>query len=156
MPVRWFKRVAGMTAVVSVAACASIFSGTESTVQIHTKPDHARCELTGRDGFTLSVDTPAGVKLPSSAAPVTVACTAPGYRRLVATLDASADGWVWANSAFMAATGGAAVLGLIVDESRGAGMTFQKDVTYGLEAEHPRPVKTLQRNGGLRMELEAR
>ncbi len=144
--------VAAMAA--GVAACASLAGSTESTVKITTNPAAAQCTLKGRDGFRAQVATPASVTLPNAAAPVMVTCTAPGYRPTSYALDISSNGWIWANSALVAVTGGAAVLGLLVDESRDAGKSYQDTVNYDLESGRPRDVQAIQRNGG-EMHLQA-
>lgn len=145
--------VAGLT---GLAACASVVGSTTSSVQIKTNPDKARCELTGYEGFSASIETPASVNIPHSAAPVTVVCKAQGFRPTSYTLDATAEGWIWGNSALMVATGGVAVLGALVDETRGAGKSYREEVRYDLTPERPRPVRLRSRDGGLDMNIEAR
>lgn len=113
---------------------------------IRTRPEPARCELTGQGGYHESVDAPATVPVPRSAAPVTVACRASGYRRTVATLTASADGWVWGNSALVVVTGGVAFLGMAVDEATGSVWDYKPDFTLPLDEDKPRPL-TLHRRG---------
>ena len=145
-------RRAGRALALVVAAgtggCASLFGSTESTVAVNTNPAAARCDLTGRGGFHAVVTTPGRVSVPNSAAPVSVTCTAAGYRPTSYTLDASADGWIWANSALVAVTGGAAVLGLLVDESRDAGKAYGQSVDYSLDPVGPRTVHAVDRHGG--------
>lgn len=142
-------------AVLAVGACASIVGSTESTVQIRTDPDSSHCDLHGRGGYVAAVETPASVTIPSSAAPVSVTCTAPGRRATTNTLDATANGWMWGNSALVMVTGGAAVLGLLVDESRGAGRAYVESVEYRLDSGAPRSVLTRDRGTGSRMTLQA-
>lgn len=147
--------VAG-TALVVLAACASVVGSTESDVQIRTNPDKARCDLRGYEGFAASVETPASVAIPTTAAPVTVTCQAPGFRPTSYTLDASADGWIWGNSALFLASGGVAVLGALVDESRAAGKSYAEEVHYQLSPDRPRPVRARSRDGGQDLNLLAR
>lgn len=153
---RWAKAIGVVGMVAGLGACASIVGSTESAVQLRTNPENATCELTGRNGFSRTVRTPASVTLPNAAAPLTVTCTAPGYRPTANTLDASASGWIWGNSAFMMATGGIALLGALVDESRGAGRAYKTDASFTLDADRPRAITTTERNGGRQMELKAR
>lgn len=148
--------MAAAMAVGAVGACASIVSSTESEVTIRTSPDSAQCELKGHRGYSASVTTPATLSIPTEASPVTVSCRASGYKSTVYTLDATADGWIWGNSAFMVVTGGVAVLGALVDESRSAGKAYQTDVQYQLDPDRPRPVKVKDRSGGTELNLRAR
>lgn len=142
--------------MLGLASCASLVNPSTSEVQIRTRPDHAHCDLSGHDGFSLAIDTPATVTLPRSAAPVTVACQAPGFRRTVNTLDATANGWLWGNSAFMLATSGAGALGLLVDETLGAGRTFRKEAEIDLDPDRKRTLRAIQRNGGQELDLQTR
>jgi hypothetical protein len=131
-----------------VAGCASLVNGSSSDVEIVTHPASARCHLTGADGFVADVTTPVTMPLPHKAAPITVACEAPGYRRTVNTLNAGGSGWLWGNTAFIVVTGGAAVLGLIVDEAVGASTSYHKSFNMDLDAESSRRLRATQRNGG--------
>lgn len=114
--------------LVLASGCASIVSDNQSTTYIQTEPEEARCELHGQD-FVRVLNTPTSVSLPSEAAPLTVACTAPGYKNTVQTLDTKGDGWVWGNIIF----GG--VIGAVVDAGRGAGQKFPPQFMVMLEPE---------------------
>lgn len=150
------KRVVAVLGVVGLSGCASVVSSTSSDVQIRTNPAAARCDLKGYESFSASVETPATVTIPSAAAPVTVTCQAPGFRATSYTLDATADGWIWGNSAFMVATGGVAILGALVDESRSAGKSYAEEVQYDLAPERMRPVRARSRGGDVDLNLKAR
>lgn len=152
----WLKWIVGAAAAVSLAACASVVGSTESQVHIRTNPDKARCDLKGHGGYAASVETPAALTVPVSAAPVTVTCAAAGFRPTSYTLDATADGWIWGNAAFMVATGGVAVLGALVDENRGAGKSYAEEVRYDLAPDRPRPVRVKSRGGDTDLQLNAR
>ncbi|MBC7950677.1 MAG: hypothetical protein H7Z12_02515 [Rhodospirillaceae bacterium] len=156
MGVRLIARLAALVAVGGLAACASVVGSTQSTVQIRTNPDKARCELRGHEGYTASVETPISISIPNGAAPVTVTCQAAGFRPTSYTLDATAGGWIWGNSAFMVATGGVAVLGALVDEHRSAGKSYAEEVKYDLSPDHPRPVRARSRSGDVDLNLQAR
>ncbi|HSV28644.1 MAG TPA: hypothetical protein VLL76_03770 [Candidatus Omnitrophota bacterium] len=142
-------------AVGGLAACASVVGDTESTVHIRTTPDNALCALKGQGGYAASVASPGSVTVPHTASPVTVTCTAPGFRPTANTLTASADGWVWGNSALIFGTAGVMVLGAMIDESRGAGKAYAEEVEYKLEPDRPRPVNVRTR-GGEELKLKAR
>ncbi|WP_173981157.1 hypothetical protein [Magnetospirillum sp. UT-4] len=146
----------GLAATAGLSACASVIGSTESEVQIRTSPDNAQCDLKGYDGYAASVRTPATLTIPTAAAPVTVTCSAAGFRRTSYTLDATADGWIWGNTAFMMATGGIAVLGALVDESRSAGRAYAEDVKYDLAPDRPRPLRATSRSGDVDLRLNAR
>ncbi|SEH38437.1 hypothetical protein [Magnetospirillum fulvum] len=136
-----------------VSSCASVVNGPSSDVRIGTRPESARCVLSGQGGFSQSVQSPATVSVPRDAAPVTVACTAPGYRRTVATLTATADGWVWGNSALMVVTGGVALLGLAVDEAVGSVWEYDPDFTLPLDEEKRRPLTVRERGTATELKL---
>lgn len=154
--VRGIRIVLGGAGLLALAACASVVGSTSSEVQIRTNPDKASCDLKGFEGFSASVETPASVSIPTNAAPVTVTCKAPGFRPTSYTLDATADGWIWGNSAFIVATGGVAVLGALVDESRAAGKSYADEVHYDLSPDRPRPVRVRTRGGETDLNLQAR
>lgn len=149
-------RLLGAVVLTGLSACASVVGSTQSEVQIRTNPDKARCELKGYEGFSASVRTPASVSIPTAAAPVTVTCQATGFRPTSYTLDATAEGWIWGNSAFMIATGGVAVLGALVDESRSAGKAYAAEVRYDLAPDQPRNIRVRNRAGDMDMNLQAR
>jgi len=83
-------------------------------------------------------------------------CSADGWRPTSYSLDATADGWIWGNSALVVVTGGAAVLGLLVDESRDAGMVYSETVNYELDRDRPRTVFTSDRVNGIDTTLQTR
>lgn len=151
-----FRILLGGAGLMALAACASVVSSTKSDVQIRTNPDKAQCDIKGFEGYSASVETPATVTIPTSAAPVTVTCKAPGFRPTSYTLDATADGWIWGNSALFVATGGVAVLGALVDESRAAGKSYAEEVHYDLSPDRPRPVRARTRGGDTDLNLQAR
>jgi len=122
-------------------------------VRIHTRPEAVQCVLTGQGGFTETIVSPATVAVPRDAAPVTVACVAPGYRRTVATLTSSPDGWVWGNSALIVVSGGVAFLGMAVDEAVGSMWDFSPDFTLPLDEAKRRPLTARQRGEATELKL---
>lgn len=114
--------------VLLLSGCASIVSDNKSTTYLETDPEVCRCELHGQD-FKRLVTTPNSIGLPSEAAPITIACTAPGYKRTTATLDTKMDGWIWANIVF----GG--VVGAVIDGARGSGFKYPPKFAMILEPE---------------------
>jgi len=109
-------------------ACASIVSDNKSVTYLETTPEVAKCELHGQD-FKRVLTTPNSIPLPAEAAPITVACTAPGYKRTTATLDTKHDGWIWGNIIL----GGG--IGFIVDAAKGSGFKFPPKYSIILEPE---------------------
>lgn len=150
----------GWLAVVAAAGlvggCASIMGKNESEVAIRTNPAQSRCELAGRGGFAMTVETPATVVLPTTAAPIAVTCTAPGHRPTTYSLNTSADGWMWGNGALMVVTGGVAIVGALVDSSRDAGQAYSSAVSFDLDRDAPRLVRVQDRSGKAAMDLKAR
>ena len=144
-----------IVAVFGLAGCASLAGSYETKVRINTTPSLAHCDLKGEGDWKASLKTPAEVIVPSSAAPVTVTCIAPGRKATTYTLDATRDGWRWGNSALIAVTGGAAVLGLLLDESLDAGKSYSPNVTYSLDEKHPHTI-TVKDRSGAGMQLQSR
>ena len=139
-----------------VGGCASVFNSSESEVQLRTNPASAHCQLSGQDGYSASVETPAAVMVPHAAAPVTVACVAGGYRRTVNSLNTTPSGWMWANSALLVATGGAVALGLVVDQSLGTDRTYRPEMNVDLDPERTRSIHARSRDGHQDLELKTR
>ncbi len=125
------RQLGVVTALVSLAAlsgCASIASDNDTTTYIHTMPEAARCDLAGEE-FERTVNTPSSIMIPSKAAPVSLNCSADGYKTGTATLDTSVDGWIFGNILL----GG--VIGAVIDASRGAGMRYPEEIEIVLEPE---------------------
>jgi len=137
--------LAALAVPLLLSSCASVINASSADVVIRTRPEPAQCVLSGQGGYHATIDAPATVAVPRSAAPVTVSCSTPGYRRTVATLSASADGWVWGNSALVIVTGGVAFLGLAVDEATGSVWNYQPGLTVPLDEDKPRPLNLHQR-----------
>ena len=109
-------------------ACASVVSDDKSTTYIETDPENARCELHGQD-FKRVINTPNSISLPAEAAPITIACKAPGYATTTETLDTKIDGWIFGNILL----GGG--IGILIDLARGAGQKYPPRVTVILQPE---------------------
>jgi hypothetical protein len=109
-------------------ACASVVSDDKSTTYIETDPENARCELHGQD-FKRVINTPNSINLPAEAAPITIACKAPGYATTTEPLDTKIDGWIFGNILL----GGG--IGILIDLARGAGQKYPPRVTVILQPE---------------------
>jgi hypothetical protein len=125
---RSYQRVCAILASLTMSACASIVSDNASTTYIETDPEKARCELHGQD-FKRVIETPNSINLPSKAAPLTISCSATGYKVTTAKLDTELDGWVFGNIIF----GG--IVGVVVDVARGAGQKYPPKMSVLLEPE---------------------
>lgn len=77
--------LAAGSAVLLLAGCAGGFSSDLVETRISTENTQARCSLNGK-GYALSIQTPARVVLPKEAAPITLACQAPGHRNFTTQL----------------------------------------------------------------------
>lgn len=117
-----------VAATVLLSGCASVVSDNDTTTYIHTVPETARCDLRGEE-FERVINTPGSISLPSKAAPVSVTCTAAGYKPTNATLDTSVDGWIFGNIIL----GG--IIGAVIDAGRGAGMRYPEELEVILEPE---------------------
>jgi hypothetical protein len=135
-------------AMLGLVGCASLVNSRTAEVRIATQPVQAHCTLSGEDDYRAEIDSPAVIAIPRAAAPITVECTAAGYRRTVASLQAGSGGWIWGNSALIVGTAGAAVLGLVVDETLGSNQTFDPDLTVTLESERARALRARSRADG--------
>jgi len=133
-----------------------VFNASESEVHIRTNPVVAHCELSGQDGYAASVETPETLTIPHSAAPVTVSCIAPGFRRTVNSLNSTPSGWIWGNSALIVATGGAAALGLVVDQTLGSDRTYRPEMTVDLDPERSRSIRARSRDGRQTLDLKTK
>jgi len=125
------KRATSLLLIASMSmltGCASIVSSNKSTTYIETDPENARCELHAQD-FKRVIQTPNSINLPAEASPITIACSAPGYRTTTQNLEASYDGWIIGNVLF----GG--IIGFAVDAGRGAGKKFPSQYMIVLDPE---------------------
>lgn len=92
----WFRgRLIAVATFAAMSACAIPAAEQDARTYIFTDPLGARCDLMGRDGFRQVVQAPAAVTLPLTAAPVVVACDAPGHSTGAEILDADREGWVF-------------------------------------------------------------
>jgi len=116
------------SAALLVSACASVVSDNDSTTFIQTDPDKAKCELHGHN-YRQTLETPNSILLPANAAPITVACTADGYKTATKKLDTKIDGWIFGNIIL----GG--VVGAAIDLARGAGFKYPPQFFVYLQPE---------------------
>jgi hypothetical protein len=139
--------------VAGLGGCATVVRSSSADVHLVTRPGSARCDLSGAGGWQAAVDTPAVLAIPRAAAPITVVCRAPGFRRTVASLQATAGGWIWGNSALFVATAGAAVLGAAIDESLGSNRTYDPELVVDLDPGLRRTLRARSRDDGEILDL---
>ncbi len=110
-----------------LSACATVVSGTDSSVSISTDPVGASCTIS-REGATLAqvTPTPGQARVSNSRLPLNIACTAPGRE----------PASVQHESEFTGATLGNLILGggigLIVDAASGANHKYPPSVRVEL------------------------
>ncbi len=122
------QRLLVCSAALALSACASIVSDNDTSTYIETDPKVATCDLEGKD-FKHSMQTPDRVILPANAAPISVTCTADGYKPSSDQLDTELDGWIFGNII----VGG--VIGAAVDLVRGAGFKYPPSFHVFLQPE---------------------
>jgi hypothetical protein len=113
-------------AAMSLTACAEVVDTWGPSTQIRTEPSVARCDLDGT-GLQRVVVTPIRVVLPKAASPVTISCSAEGYRSSKHVLVTTIDGAIAANLLF-----GSAV-GLAIDIMTGAAEQYPSRIAIHLE-----------------------
>lgn len=111
-------------ALLLIAGCASIVSGTKQGVTISSTPSAAQISIDRAVGGAMQTEwegtTPATVELKRKHAYL-LTLSLDGYRPVEMGLENGTNGWVWGNLLF----GG--IIGLIVDFSNGAAKTLEPD-----------------------------
>ncbi len=113
-----------------LASCADIIEAQGPATRIYSEPEMARCILKGTGqgaGFERLVHTPIRVVLPKSASPVTVTCTAPGYRSSTHRLVTDVNQSIATNLMFGTA------IGIAVDIMSGAAEQYPSRIVVHLE-----------------------
>lgn len=114
-------------ALLLIAGCASIVSGTKQDVTITSNPSAAQVSIDRAVGGAMQTEwegaTPATVELKRKHAYV-LTLSLDGYQPVEMGLKNGTNGWVWGNLVF----GG--LIGLIVDFSNGAAKTLEPDEIY--------------------------
>lgn len=123
------KKLGLAIAVLGLSGCASMFTGTTSTVNVTSTPSGADCDLAGR-----GVHTPGNVVLPKSSNDVAVNCQLPGYQPASSIVSSSFNPVTLLDTCF----GLGGVLAYIIDFSSGAAFEYQDHVSLNLIKE---PIK---------------
>ena len=123
---RWGAVVANCSLAVLLSACSGALGGGPATTLIVTEPAKANCILSGK-GYSARVTTPIKTKLPKSAAPIKLSCSASGHRTFVTILKPTFNDKVLHN--FLLGSS----VGIAVDLMNGNHEKFPKRVVLHLE-----------------------
>ncbi len=109
-------------------ACATIVSGSTSTIAVESQPPGASCTVEREGGVVASVAaTPGPVSVRRSMRDMAVRCAHPGYGQGTATVPARINGWVLGNLLL----GG--MVGIVVDAATGAMGGYPDQVSVPLQ-----------------------
>ena len=125
-------KLALVSPLVLLSACATVMSGTSQTVTVSTNPPAATCTL-DRVGQRVGAVplTPGSVRLDKSKNDLSVTCSKEGYQTASVTRASSFNGATFGNII----AGG--VIGVIVDASSGANFNYPSDIRLDLAANSP-------------------
>lgn len=113
-------------AATSLTACASVIDAWGPSTRIQTDPSVARCTLEGT-GLQRVVVTPVRVVMPKDASPISITCSAQGYRSSVHRLITTIDNSIAANLLFGSS------IGMAVDIMSGAAEQYPSRILIHLE-----------------------
>ncbi len=116
-------------AALAVSACAEAIDTWGPSTRIQSEPEVARCTLEGK-GLQREVVTPVRVVLPKAASPVTVTCTAEGYRASAHKLITRIDNSIASNLLLGSS------IGMVVDIMSGAAEQYPSRIMINLEPEY--------------------
>lgn len=123
------KTTLSCAAVISLAACSTITTGTSQPFSVKTAGvTGASCELVDSKGarWTIS-DTPGTREITKGDGPLTVTCSKPGYKTASINVE---EGFAGMTAGNILLGGG---IGLIVDAASGAAQEYPDEVTLWLE-----------------------
>ena len=115
-----------LLAAMSLAACAEVIDTWGPSTRIQTNPAVARCNLDGTD-LQRVVVTPVRVVMPKAASPVTISCSAEGYRSSKHVLITNIANSIATNLIFGSAAG------LAIDIMTGAAEQYPSRIAIHLE-----------------------
>lgn len=132
------KTLAALSAATMLSACASILSGTEQKLTVHSNPEGANCALARpveNDGAAIQFarvnPAPDDVTITKTKHDITVSCSKPGYVDGVALVESDTDATVFGNLIL----GG--LVGWGIDSARGADNKYNSDVHVSLISKNP-------------------
>jgi len=106
-----------------VSGCASVMSGTDQDIAVHTNPEGAECVLTREGQLLRKVETPQTVRVSKLKHDIYVTCNKDGFHESTAHVNSGIQGSVFGNILL----GGG--IGWAVDSARGADNKYADVVT---------------------------
>lgn len=121
------KNLILMLALIPLAACASIVSGTDQNIAVSTTPAGANCAFE-REGRVIGRvnPTPGGLLVQKTKHDITIKCTKAGYTEATFINESGSEGATLGNIIL----GGG--IGWAVDSARGADNKYQENVHINL------------------------
>lgn len=121
------KNITLMCALMVLASCASIVSGTDQNISVSTTPEGANCAFE-REGRVIGRvnPTPGGLLVQKTKHDITIRCTKAGYAESVFINESGSEGSTLGNIIL----GGG--IGWAVDSARGADNKYQENVHINL------------------------
>ena len=123
-------KLVGLTAMLALGGCATVFEGTGQSVAVATNPSGASCTVS-REGVQLGLvnPTPGSIRVEKSKNDLTVACMKPGHQATTVSYSPKFNGTTFGNIIL----GGG--IGAIVDASTGANYDYPNEITIDLPTE---------------------
>ena len=125
------KKFILLCSVLSLNGCASMFTGTTSTVNVTSSPSGADCDLAGH-----GVHTPGNVVLSKSGDDVMANCQKEGYQSASTRVEASFNPVTLVDTLL----GIPGALAYVIDFSLGAAWEYQDQVNVNLVKEQSKPI----------------
>ena len=125
------KKLALVVAVLNLTGCASMFTGTTSTINVTSTPTGADCDLAGH-----GVHTPGNIVISKSPDDITANCQKEGYLAGSTRVESSFNPVTLVDTLLMLP----GVLAYIIDFSTGAAFEYPEQVSINLIKEPPKPV----------------
>lgn len=135
---RLFPVTAGIVAMLTLSACATLSENTEQSVLVQTVLDHRQiagvgCVLSNDVGKWF-VTTPARISLRKSASPLRIDCKQEGTGWAYEKVDSKVNSSLWGNLVLTAG------VGYFVDKNTGAGYEYPAVLTVLMRPAAPRDV----------------
>lgn len=125
------KKLALTCAILGLTGCASMFTGTSSTINVTSTPTGADCDLAGH-----GVHTPGNIVISKSPDDITANCQKEGYLPGSTRVESSFNPVTLVDTLLMLP----GALAYIIDFSTGAAFEYPEQVSINLIKEPPKPV----------------
>ncbi len=125
------NKLALVVAVLNLTGCASMFTGTTSTINVTSTPTGADCDLAGH-----GVHTPGNIVISKSPDDITANCQKEGYLPGSTRVESSFNPVTLVDTLLMLP----GALAYIIDFSTGAAFEYPEQVSINLIKEPPKPV----------------